>query len=71
MLSARQCRLTEDCIVCAIAMSDVKKTGADPDRCNRCKCISHFHMIDNLEVWQQNFYQTQDCPLLSGGTAPT
>ena len=24
--------------------------GADPDRCNRCKCIGQSHMIDNLEV---------------------
>ena len=30
-------------------------TGADPDRCNRCKCIGQSHMIDNQEVCAQDF----------------
>ena len=29
--------------------------GADPDRCNRCKCIGQSHMIDNLGVCAQDF----------------
>ena len=33
--------------------------GADPDRCNRCKCIGQSQMIDNLEVCRKIFYQTQ------------
>ena len=31
------------------------ESGADPDRCNRCKCIGQYHMIDNLEVFAQDF----------------
>ena len=30
-------------------------SGADPDRCNRCKCIGQFHMIDYLEVCAAEF----------------
>ena len=32
-----------------------KDSGADPDRCNRCKCIGQFHMIDYLEVCAAEF----------------
>ena len=31
------------------------RSGADPDRCNRCKCIGQFHMIDYLEVCAAEF----------------
>ena len=31
------------------------RSGADPDRCNRCRCIGQFHMIDNLEVCAAEF----------------
>ena len=33
-------------------------SGADPDRCNRCKCIGESHMIDNLEVCAPDFFIT-------------